>query len=833
MTEKHTAPQPESGSIPDELPLFVSSDLVVFPGLIVPLTVTDETFSRTIDYMSERGMRMIATFLRKPNTKEDDQDIKSLHQIGTVLTIHRMQRTSDGAVRMIVQGIDRVELKELTQVDPFPKGKIEVRETKPRKTVQIEALSRALKEDFEKIADLSPDMPDDLKIAVANMDNPSMLADLIGAHVELDVQIRQHLLSQVKVPARMRLLRELLDRELQIVQVGSQIQQKARGEMEKSQKEYYLRQQLRQIKKELGEGDEGADEAEEWRERIAEAELPERVQDVADEQVKRLDRINPASAEYSVVTTYLDWLVNLPWEKLSEDNLNINHAKKVLDADHFGLQDVKDRILEVLAVRKLKPDAGGSIICLSGPPGVGKTSLGRSVARAMNREFIRVSLGGVRDEAEIRGHRRTYVGALPGRILQKMKEAGTRNPVFILDEIDKLGGDFRGDPSSALLEVLDPAQNDTFSDHYIEVDFDLSKVLFITTANYPENIPGPLMDRMEMISLPGYITDEKVEIAHQYLVSRQIENNGLTKKQIRFSKAALEEIVVYYNREAGVRNLERSIGQICRKVAFKFATDEFESDHVESIKRTSIAAYLGPPRITPSWASRKPEVGVTNGLAYTPVGGSVLQVETALMPGKGGVKITGQLGDVMKESAQIALSWIRAHQDELNIDKEKFENHDLHIHVPEGATKKDGPSAGVTMTTSMVSLFSDRPVKCDLAMTGEITLTGHVLPIGGLREKVVAANRAKIKQVIIPADNEKDLEKVPDDVRAEIEFIPVKTVEEVLAHALEPAISIRDSGDKSGEGPAHRGNGHKTDKSSNKHNIDKKSHVTAKRKGDA
>ncbi len=800
MNENPAASQPESSSIPKELPLFVSRDLVVFPGLIVPLTITDDTFSRTIDHMSEKGLRMIATFLRKPDTEDDDRDISSLHRIGTVLTIHRMQRTSEGAIRMIVQGINRVELTELTQTDPFPRGRITVHDMKPRKSVQLEALSRALKEDFERIAELRPDMPDELKLAVANMDNFSMLADLISAHIELDVQIRQQLLSHVKVIDRMRLLRGLLDRELQIVQVGSQIQQKARGEMEKSQREYYLRQQLREIKKELGEDDESTDEAEEWRDRIAEAELPERVQEVADEQVKRLERINPASAEYSVVTTYLDWLVSLPWEKLSDDNLDIRHAKQVLDADHYGLQDVKDRILEVLAVRKLKPDAGGSIICLVGPPGVGKTSLGRSVARAMNREFVRMSLGGMRDEAEIRGHRRTYVGALPGRILQKMKEAGTRNPVFILDEIDKLVSDFRGDPSSALLEVLDPAQNDTFSDHYVEVAFDLSKVLFITTANYPENIPAPLHDRMEIISLPGYITNEKVEIAHKYLVRRQIEDNGLSKKQIRFSKAALEEIVIYYNREAGVRNLERSIGQICRKAAFKFATDEFDAKHVESIKRSSIENYLGPRRITPFWATRRPEVGVTNGLAYTPYGGTVLQVETALMPGKGGVKITGQLGDVMKESAQIALSWIRAHQDELEIDPELFETRDLHVHVPEGATKKDGPSAGVTMTTSMVSLFTGRRVRCDLAMTGEITLAGHVLPIGGLREKVVAANRVQVKQVIIPANSEKDLEKVPDDVRAEIEFLPVRNITEVLEYALEPAGRAGKSNGRGGEG---------------------------------
>ncbi|MBS1261353.1 MAG: Lon protease 2 [Calditrichaeota bacterium] len=783
MNENPRAPQPEAGTIPGEIPLFVTRDLVIFPGLIVPLTVTDPTFSRTIDHMTERGRRTIGLFLRRPEAKDDEKTLKSVHRIGTALTIHRMMRAGEGMVRMIVQGLQRVELQDLTQTDPFPIGRVKVREHKPRRTVQLEALMRALKDDFEKIAELSPNLPDELKMAVRNMDNPSALADMIGAHIELDEQVRQQLLSAIKVPERMRLLRELLDRELRILRVGSQIQDKARGEMEKSQREYILRQQLREIRKELGEDDEQGGEAEKWREKAEAADLPERVMEVASEQIKRLERINPASAEYSVVTTYLDWLVSLPWEKLSEDNLDLKHAKRVLDDDHYGLDDIKDRILEVLAVRKLKPDAQGSILCLVGPPGVGKTSLGKSVARAMGRRFIRVSLGGVRDEAEIRGHRRTYVGALPGRILQKMKEAGTRNPVFMLDEVDKLVSDFRGDPSSALLEVLDPAQNDTFSDHYIEIPFDLSKVLFITTANYAEMIPPPLQDRMEIIRLPGYITAEKVEIGRQYLVKRQIEANGLDKGRIRFSRAALREITNYYTRESGVRNLERAIGTICRKVAYGIATGEIKD--TVSVKKGNVHEFLGPRKVTPPWVNRKPEVGVTNGLAYTPVGGSVLQVETARMPGKGNFRVTGQLGEVMQESAQIAMSWIRAHQDQLGIEQSLLENSDTHIHVPEGATKKDGPSAGITMTTSIASLFTGRRVRSDAAMTGEITLTGHVLPIGGLREKVVAANRARIKHVIIPEDNEKDLEKVPEDVREQIEFHSVKTISQVLELALE------------------------------------------------
>lgn len=788
-----SASQPEANAIPDVLPLFMPKDLVIYPGLIVPLSISDDDVVSMVDDVMKKGSRILGAFLRKPDSK--DGDPHGTYRLGTAITIHRMLRVGDGTIRMIVQGLERIELKEIVDEKPYVTAEVEVIPVKTRKTVRLEAMNRALIEDFDKMAELTPDMPEEFKLAVHNLDDPGSLVDLIASNLDLDPPVRQQVLATIAVPDRIRLMRQLIDRELQILQLGNKIQSATRGEIEKSQREYYLRQQLRQIQKELGEEEEGG-EAKEWRKKVEEAKLPERVLEVAEKEMERLERINPASAEYSVVTTYLDWLISLPWETTSEDNLNLDHAFDVLEDDHYGLKDIKDRIIEVLAVRKLKPDAQGPILCLAGPPGVGKTSLGQSVARAMNREFVRISLGGVRDEAEIRGHRRTYVGALPGRIIQALKKAKTRNPVFMLDEIDKLVSDFRGDPSSALLEVLDPAQNGTFSDHYVEIDFDLSKVFFITTANYLENIPAPLRDRMEIIRLPGYITEEKVQIARQYLVPRQIERNGLKKKQIAIHKNALEDIVVYYTREAGVRNLERAIGQVCRKVSRKVATDENQPK--VTVTRNNLHEFLGPKKITPSWASRKSSVGVTNGLAYTPYGGDTLKIEAQLMPGKGGMRITGQLGDVMKESAQIAMSWIRANQKKLGIKSETFQKNDLHIHVPEGATPKDGPSAGVSLTTSLASIYTGRRVRADVAMTGEITLYGHVLPIGGLREKTVAANRARIDHVIIPWDNQKDLENVPEDVREEIEFHPVKEVEEVLEIALEPPRKTRSASSSNG-----------------------------------
>ena len=784
--------RPDSISIPSLLSLFTPQDLVIFPGLIVPLSVDNENTIQMINDVMQRGPRIIGCFLRKP-VEESEPEVQ-IFETGTALIIHRMLRMPDGSIRMIVQGIERIKLIEVVHTTPYLQGKVEVLEVKARKTVRLEALLRALREEFEEMADLTPNMPDEFKAAVQHLDDPGGLVDLIAANLNFEPLTRQQILQTIKIPERIDLLRNFISREIQILQIGTKLHEDTREEIEKSQREYFLRQQLSRIKQELGEGDEDSAEVMEWRRRIDEANMPEHVLQVVDKEIERLERINPASAEYSVVTSYLDWLISLPWTILTEDHLDLKEAKRILDEDHYGLDDIKDRILEVLAVRKLKPDAQGPILCFVGPPGVGKTSLGQSIARAMGRNFIRVSLGGVRDEAEIRGHRRTYVGAMPGRILQKMKNAGSSNPIFMLDEVDKLVSDFRGDPSSALLEVLDPAQNSTFSDHYIEIEFDLSSVFFITTANYLDLIPAPLLDRMEVINLAGYIAKEKVEIARKYLVPRQIEANGLKRSDVRFTRSALDSIINYYTREAGVRNLERTIGAICRKIARRVA--EGKRSKSVSIKPDNLADYLGPQKITPIWVNRKARVGVANGLAYTPYGGSVLQVETALMPGKGNLKITGQLGDVMKESASIALSWIRAHTGELSIPEKLLDDRDLHLHVPEGATPKDGPSAGIAMCASLASRFSGRAVRSDLAMTGEITLTGQVLPIGGLREKLVAANRARLKHVLIPWDNRKDLEEVPEEVCSSIEIHPVKSIQEVLEFALKLKPGGRDGGGK-------------------------------------
>lgn len=775
-----TVGNPEGKMVPDVVPLFLSRDLVIFPGLIVPMAISDEKSIKMIDSVMGQGSRIMGSFLVDADSEELDPD--RARRIGSAIIVHRLLRPGDGTIRLIVQGLERLELLEVRRREPFPRGKVRVLSAKARGTLKLEALVRAVREDFDRIAQMSGSIPEEFRSAVQNIDDPGSLCDLIASNLNLDTSTRQRVLEEIAIPDRLRFIRELLERERKIVQIGNELQSDTRTEIEASQREYFLRQQLKKIQEELGEEDAEMAAVREWRERIDEAELPPAVLEAAEKELERLERINPASAEYSVVTTYLDWLVTLPWETLSEDSLDLRRAKRVLDEDHYGLIDIKDRILEMLAVRKLKRDAGGPILCFVGPPGVGKTSLGQSIARSMGRKFVRMSLGGVRDEAEIRGHRRTYVGAMPGRILQQIKKAGTRNPVFMLDEVDKLVSDFRGDPSSALLEVLDPAQNSAFSDHYIELDFDLSAVFFITTANYLEAIPPPLRDRMEIIRLPGYIAGEKIEIARKYLVPRQIEANGLRKKDITFHKAALDEIIIYYTREAGVRNLERTIGTVCRKVARKRALNSRMKPAKVTAK--NLAKYLGPRKLIPSWSERKPVVGVTTGLAYTPFGGDVLPIETVTMPGKGQMKITGQLGDVMKESASIAMSWMRAHQEELGIDGELFKDHDLHIHVPEGATPKDGPSAGVTMATSLVSRYANRKVRSDVAMTGEITLEGRVLPIGGLREKVVAANRARIKHVILPENNRQDLEKIPEYVRNRIKFHPVSSIEQVLDLAL-------------------------------------------------
>ena len=677
--------------------------------------------------------------------------------------------------------MERIRILEtITLDDSSPGVETEVVESPKVESLRIEALSRTVKEEFEKIIDASPYLPYERKIDLVNISDPGGLSDFIGANLNLLSMERQQILSLSNIELRLSLITRFIKRELQLQKLSHQIHSEVSGTIEKNQREYFLREQLKAIQKELGEDKENAD-IRELKEKIADLKAPEMVIEAANKQVNRLERISTTSPEYTVTRTYIDWILDIPWSVSTEDRIDIDKARKILDEQHYGLEDVKERITEFLAVHKLKGGGGGSIICFVGPPGVGKTSIGNSIACAMGRRFIRMSLGGMRDEAEIRGHRRTYIGALPGRIIQNIKRAGSNNPVFMLDEIDKLGSDYHGDPSSAMLEVLDPEQNHAFQDNYLELDFDLSKVMFITTANYIETIPLPLRDRMEIIKLPGYITTEKVQISKRFLVPRQLEENGIKAANLRFSLKALENIIVHYTHEAGVRTLERKIGKICRKVAIKIAKGEFEK-HFITVK--NLAEYLGPRRIMPTLFNKKPKVGIANGLAWTAIGGVMLVIEVISMPGQGKIKITGQLGDVMKESAEIAMSYIRKNADNLGIKRNFFEINDLHIHIPEGATPKDGPSAGITLATAMASLFTGKAVLHDIAMTGEITLQGKVLPIGGLREKSVAAARGRMKAVICPKANSPDLEDIPMVVKDKLDYFFVDTVEEVFEKAF-------------------------------------------------
>ncbi len=641
------------------------------------------------------------------------------------------------------------------------------------------------KDMFRQMAQLSPQIPEEAVNFMASINNPAHLADLLVSSLNMPMQERQRFLEMTDPVQRLRELIPLLSREIQVLELTQKIQEQARQELDKAQREFILRQQLREIQKELGETPEA--EIEELRQKIEAAGMPEDVKEVALRELDRLSKMHPASAEYTVSRTYLDWLVSLPWNKVTEDNLDIANAKRVLDEDHYDLDDVKDRLLEFLAVRKLKQDTKGPILCFVGPPGVGKTSLGQSIARALGRKFVRISLGGIRDEAEIRGHRRTYVGALPGRIIQGLRQAGTKNPVFMLDEVDKLGIDFRGDPAAALLEVLDPEQNHSFVDHYLDVPFDLSQVLFICTANITDTIPPALLDRMEVIRLPGYSHEEKLQIAKRYLVPRNLKEHGLTEDNLEFTDEALSTIIKQYTREAGVRNLNREIANVCRKVARRVAEGNTEKVIVTP---EVVPEFLGPPKFIEEIAERQPQVGVATGLAWTPFGGSVLFVETTKMPGKGSLTITGHLGEIMKESAQAALSYVRSRSEQLGIPEDFFSKHDIHIHVPAGAIPKDGPSAGITMATALASLATERPVRHDIAMTGEITLTGRILPVGGIKEKVLAAKEAGITEIILPAQNEKDLVEIPEHIRNSLRFHFVENMDEVLEIALLPAPEV-------------------------------------------
>jgi ATP-dependent Lon protease len=769
--------------LPDSLPILPLRETVTYPETLTPLAVGQE---RSIELVNDvlSGSRMLAMVAsRDPENDRPGPD--DLYGVGVAGTVARMMKVPDGTLRILVQGSERIRILDYVSEEPYLVAKIEEMPDVIEASTELEALTRNVQSTFTQIIEAIPYLPEELQLAVANIDEPSALSHLIAGALRISTEEKQELLETVDVTRRLRRLSEILTRELEVVQLGSKIQSQVESEIDKGQREYFLRQQLKAIQEELGEGDEQQAEINELRERIEEAGLPEEAKQAAERELSRLEKLPPVAAEYGVIRTYLDWLVDLPWSKETEDNLDIGHAREVLDEDHYDLEEVKDRILEYLAVRKLNPESPGPILCFVGPPGVGKTSLGRSIARALGREFERISVGGVRDEAEIRGHRRTYIGALPGTIIRALRDAGTRNPVFMIDEIDKMGADFRGDPSSAMLEVLDPAQNSTFRDHYLDLPFDLSEVLFIATANILDTVPPALQDRMEVINLAGYTVEEKLHIAKRYLVPRQLAANGLRASQIEFADPALAAIIDEYTREAGVRNLERTIGTICRKVARQVAEGKAKGKVRVSAKRAR--ELLGKRRFFSEQRRRTKDPGVATGLAWTPVGGEVLFVEATSVPGSGNLTITGQLGEVMKESAQAALSWVRAHAKDVNseLPDDWFANHDVHVHVPAGAVPKDGPSAGIAMATALASLISSRPVRNDVAMTGEITLTGQVLPIGGLKEKSLAAQRAGIKQVIVPDRNEGDVEEISEQERRGLEFVYADDIGDVLKVALQ------------------------------------------------
>ncbi len=768
--------------IPLELSILPLRGVVIFPAQIVPLLISRGSSLKLVEDC-RKGDSLLGLAAQK-NPDDENPAPDALFSRGCAGRILKTLKYPDGSMRILVQGLKRIEIREYLQQEPYLRARVAHLQDIALPSSDMNALQTHMVSQFAKFVSMVPYLPDELQGVVMNIKDPGRAADLIAANLNISVDEKQDLLSTLNVRSRLEKLSTILNREVELVELGNKIQSQVQSELNKNQKEFYLRQQMRAIQKELGEGDSRSGEIEDLRKKIEEAKMPTEARKAAENELERLRIIPPESAEHSMVRTYLEWLVNLPWSLSTEDNLDIPHARQVLDEDHYDLEKIKDRILEYLAVRKLKHDPKGPILCFVGPPGVGKTSLGRSIARAMGRKFIRLSLGGVRDEAEIRGHRRTYIGSLPGRIIQSLRNAGSNNPLFMLDEVDKLGMDFRGDPASALLEVLDPEQNFSFSDHYLEVPFDLSRVMFITTANYLEPVPPALRDRMEVIELAGYTEEEKLEIAKRHLILKQITENGLTNDLIAFADEAVLSIVHSYTHEAGVRNLEREIGRVCRKVARAFTEGHTEKTEITGSKVTEL---LGPEKHFYEVAERTQEPGVAIGLAWTPNGGDILFIESTRMAGKKGLTLTGHLGEVMKESAQAALSYIRSRAGRLGLPPDFFENCDLHLHVPAGAIPKDGPSAGITMATSLASLLTGRPVRSHLAMTGEITLRGKVMPIGGVKEKVLAARRAGVTTVILPKRNEQDLEDVPANVRAELKFLFVETIDEALDLALEPA----------------------------------------------
>jgi ATP-dependent Lon protease len=770
----------ETPRLPSELGIIPLRDTVIFPYMIAPLVIGRAKSLSLVDEAANTDRMVGLATQIVPDLEEPD--VSDLNSVGTAATILKMLKFPDGSTRVLVQGSSRIKLKSFTQKEPYFKAEIEPVPEVADTSVETQALLRSVSDIFGRIVGLSPHLPDELQVAVMNIDNASRAADLIASNINLSTSEKQEMLETFDTKARLQKMIGFLNRELQVLELGSKIQSQVKTELDKSQREYYLREQLKAIKRELGETDERTIEIDELRQKIESAKMSKDALAVAEKELDRLSRMPPQAAEYTVSRTYLDWLITLPWSKSTRDVVNVARAKEILDEDHYDLDKVKERILEYLAVRKLKADMKGPILCFVGPPGVGKTSLGRSIARAIGRKFTRISLGGIRDEAEIRGHRRTYVGALPGRIIQGIRKAGSNNPLFMLDEVDKIGADFRGDPSAALMEVLDPEQNSEFSDHYLEIPFDLSRVLFITTANVLVTVPAPLLDRMEVIELPGYTDDEKAEIAEQYLIPRQLEAHGLTGTELGFEEAAVRLLISEYTREAGLRNLEREIGNIARKVARKVAEGDTSKT---SVTTDNVPDFLGPRKYYREVAERTMQPGVATGLAWTEAGGNIIFVESSMMKGGKNLTLTGRLGDVMRESAQAALTYVRANAGDLKVDAGFYEDRDVHVHVPHGGVPKDGPSAGVTIATSLVSLLTGRPVRADVAMTGEITIKGKVLPVGGIKEKILAARRAGIRKVILPRQNENDLVEVPDVVKQGMTFIFVDSLADVFENALE------------------------------------------------
>lgn len=783
--------------VPEKIPLLPVRDIVVFPYMILPLFVGRENSIKAVEEALAKN-RFIFLASQKELTEENPNE-NSIYEVGTIAMIMRMRKLSDGRVKILIQGVGKGRVKKYTKTEPFFEVSVEKIE---EKTVQlpeleVEAMIRTVKEQLEKVIAHGKLLSPDILLVLDEVTDPGRLADLIASNLGLKVSDAQNILETFDHKTKLNLVSQILTNELEVMAMQSRIKNTAKEEMSKSQKEYFLREQLRAIKNELGEADSKSEEVDELREKILSAEMPSDVEAEAVKQLGRLERMHPDASEASMIRTYLDWMVDLPWNIETEDNLELKHAKVVLDEDHHDLEKIKERIMEFLAVRKLKNSMKGPILCFNGPPGVGKTSLGKSIARAMGRKYFRISLGGVKDEAEIRGHRRTYVGAMPGKIVQALKQVKSKNAVIVLDEIDKLGSDFRGDPSAAMLEVLDPEQNATFRDNYLNVDFDLSNIMFIATSNVLENVPAALRDRMEVINLSGYTEHDKVVIAKKHVVERQIEANGITQSNIEFTDEGLHFLVSHYTREAGLRNLEREIGSVCRKVAKEVVMTGLKKKVVTA---KVVEELLGPARYIRDEDMDQNRIGVTNGLAWTSVGGEVLFIEAIKMKGNGKLVLTGQMGDVMKESATAAMSYAKANAKELGINEKIFEEFDFHVHIPEGATPKDGPSAGITMATSLISLFTDTPVRGDVAMTGEVTITGRVLPIGGLREKALAALRLGVKDVIIPFANVKDLKDIPEDFRKELNFIPVKHLNDVISVALDKAKTKKTTTKVSGGG---------------------------------